>query len=173
MSDVTISLDYPTINAIFSPKYLNLPALPPHLPLVLLSALFYQLVYTVFGPLLYNFFKWRTPQSPPNKASRRGWNVNIVSIAQSCVNTSLAIYLISHPEFRNGLTAQERTLGYHKETAMALAVSMGYFCFHLAQTWVHRRIYGMFMFMHGVCALVAVALGFVSLLSVIIAACSY
>jgi hypothetical protein len=39
---------------------------------------------------------------------------------------------------------------------------MGYFCFHLGQTWVHKRIYGVFMFAHGVCALSAVALGFVS-----------
>jgi hypothetical protein len=166
MSDLSSPLDYLVLDthALFGPKYLNIPALPPHLPLVLLSAIFYQLVYSLVAPLLWSFLEYHNPTSSPSKVTRSLWYVNIVSIAQSCINTTLAIYLFSHPEFRYGLTPQERVLGYHKETARVLAVSMGYFVFHLGEAWVHRGFHGMFMFVHAICALFAVSLGFVSLL---------
>lgn len=167
MSDLSTPLDYLVLDThiIFGPKYLNLPALPPHLPLVIASAIFYQLVYSLVAPLLWSLLEFLSPPSTPSKITRSLWYVNIVSIAQSCVNTLLAFYLFSHPEFRHGLTGQERILGYHKETSKALAVSMGYFVFHLGEAWVHRGRHGIFMFFHAVCALFAVSLGFVSLAS--------
>jgi hypothetical protein len=164
MSDLSTPLDYLVVDTrvLFGPKYLNLPGLPPHIPLIALSALFYQLVYSLVAPLLWNLLGAFNPDSKTRKVTRSLWYINIVSIAQSAVNTALAIYLLSHPEFRHGLTAQERILGYHKETARVLAVSMGYFVFHLGSTWVQRGQHGMFMFFHAVCALFAVSLGYVS-----------
>jgi hypothetical protein len=162
MSETPVPFSNPIFGAyhLLGPKYLNLPALLPHIPIVVLSAVFYQLVYSVFAPLLH-LVLIPNPQLKPTKLSRHFWNAHTVSIAQSCVNTALAIYLLSHTQSRNGLTPQERILGYDRETAKALAVSMGYFVFHLGDTWVHRHIWGISMFIHGVCALFAVSLGFV------------
>jgi hypothetical protein len=165
MSDLSTPFDYPVVDTrvLFGPRYLNLPGLPPHIPLVILSALFYQVVYSLVAPGLWYFLEVFNPNSKTRKVTRSLWYINIVSIAQSAINTALAIYLLSHSEFRHGLTAQERILGYHKETARALAVSMGYFVFHLGSAWVQRGYHGMFMFFHAICALFAVSLGFVSL----------
>lgn len=164
MSELSTPLDYLLIDAhtLFGPKYLNLPGLPPHIPLVILSAVFYQLVYSLVAPLLWILLEHLNPETKSKKITRSLWYINIVSIAQSTVNTALAIYLLSHPEFRHGLTPQERAMGYHKETARALAISMGYFVFHLGSTWIQRGYHGIFMFYHAVCALFAVSLGYVS-----------
>lgn len=163
MSEFSTPLDYLVLDThtLFGPKGLNLPALRPNIPLVILSAIFYQFVYSVAAPVLWFLLEYFNPLSTPSKVTRSLWYINIVSIAQSCINTALAIYLFSHSQFRHGLTPQERILGYHKETARALAVSMGYFVFHLGSTWVQRGFHGMFMFVHAICALFAVSLGFV------------
>jgi hypothetical protein len=163
MSDFPIDYLVLDTHRLFGPRYLNLPALPPHLPLVILSAIFYQLVYSVVAPGIWISLEYLNPSSAPSKVTRSLWYINIVSIAQSCINSALAIYLLSHPEFRDGLTPQEKILGYHKESARVLAVSMGYFVFHLGSTWVQRGFHGMFMFVHAICALFAVSLGFVCL----------
>ncbi|CAG8975960.1 hypothetical protein HYALB_00012198 [Hymenoscyphus albidus] len=147
------------LKRLFGPEILNLPGIIPHLPLVFFSALFYQFVYTIIGPWLLHF-KPRNPNVPSTELSRFYWNSNTVSIAQSIINSALAVYVLLHAEFREGLTAQERILGYHSETAAALAVSTGYFCFHLVNVWIHKKSEGNFMFAHSVCALCAVCLGF-------------
>jgi hypothetical protein len=164
MSEPSTPLDYLVLDTqvLFGPNCLNLPGLPPHIPFVILSAIFYQLVYSFVAPRLWILLEIFNPNSPPRKITRSLWYTNIVSIAQSTVNTALAIYLLSHPEFRHGLTPKERALGYHKETARALAVSMGYFVFHLGSAWVQRGYHGISMFFHAVCALFAVSLGYVS-----------
>jgi len=149
-------------NHLFSPNFLNLPALPAHLPTILASAIFYQLVFTQLAPLLYSLLKTENAESPTTKLARYYWHINVVSIIQSFINTIAAIYLLAHVGFRADLTAQERILGYHKETANVLAISTGYFCFHLLEAWAH----GPFMVLHGICALFAVSLGFVSPLTI-------
>ncbi|KAG9239928.1 TLC domain-containing protein [Calycina marina] len=145
---------------LFSPQLLNLPALPDHFPLVILSALFYQAVYTFAGPLLHSAIKPHTVDTPAAKLARYFWIDTLVSFTQSYVNTCVAIYLLTHTEFRGYLTPEERILGYHQETARGLAVATGYFCYHLWETWVNRRVYGLSMFLHAVCALFTVSLGF-------------
>ncbi len=147
---------------LFGPRYLNIPGIIDHLSLVVVSALFYQLVYSFIGPLLFLLLGPRDLKGRSAKLSAYHFSITIVSLSQSCINSALAIYLLVHTEFRSELTAQERYLGYHHETAKALAVATGYFCFHLAETWVSRGVWGYSMFLHGVCALFAVSLGFVS-----------
>lgn len=158
------ALDYQALDIrhIFGPKHFNIPGIIEHLPLVVTSAAFYQLVYSFVGPLLFFLLEPRDPKGRSTKLSAYYFNITLVSLSQSCINSALAIYLLVHTEFRSGLTAQERYLGYHHETARALAVATGYFCFHLVETWVSRGVWGYSMFLHGVCALLAVSLGFVS-----------
>ncbi|KAG0650645.1 Topoisomerase I damage affected 4 [Hyphodiscus hymeniophilus] len=155
-------LDYLLLDpqVVFGPRCLNLPALPLHLPLVILSAIFYQLVYSVVAPWLWRALEKLNPSPAPLKITHSLWHINIVSIAQSCISTALSFYLSSHREFRHDLSPQEMILGYHRETTRALAVTTGYFVFHLGSTWVQREFHGMFMFGHAMCALFAVSLGF-------------
>lgn len=150
-------------NLFLGPEYLNLPGLPPHLPLVLLSAIFYQCVYSFVAPLLWSVLEATDPNSSPRETIRSVYFFNnIVSVTQSFINSVLAVYLLSHPEFRDGLTPNEMALGYHKETARVLAVSMGYFVYHLIGTWMQIGHHGINMVLHAVCALFAVSLGYVS-----------
>jgi hypothetical protein len=176
MSKLLTSTWYPTINInlLFSPQHLNFPALPPHFPLAILSALFYGSIYGIAGPFLYaskstpNVSPTIRPQGTTNnkrKLSRYYWIDNLVSFTQSVINSVLAIYLLVnfHVSSRTHLTPQERILGYHEETARVLAIAMGYFLYHLWEAWNNREVYGYSMFLHGVCAIGAVSLGFVSL----------
>ncbi|KAH7387010.1 TLC domain-containing protein [Phaeosphaeria sp. MPI-PUGE-AT-0046c] len=143
------------------PEYLNLPGLPTHLPLVILSAIFYQCVYSFVAPLLWSVFEDTDPNSSPGETIRSVYYFNnIVSVTQSFINSVLAVYLLSHPEFRDGLNPSEMALGYQKETARVLAVSMGYFVYHLIETWMHIGRHGINMVLHAVCALFAVSLGY-------------
>jgi hypothetical protein len=164
MSKSPYAIKYPFIQTdyLLGPQCLNVPALIPHIPVIIISTIFFQCSYTLLGPFLHYLFKPSNPKSPYTKLSRHFYNINIVSITQSCVNTAIGIYLLAHPEFRDGLTAQERVFGYHEQTARLLAISTGYFVFHLGQTWVHRDIHGMIMFTHAVSILAAIMLGFVS-----------
>lgn len=158
---ITCLVNEPQI--LFGPDCLNLPGLPPHLPSVILSTIFYQCVYSFVAPFLWILLEKSDPNSSSRETTRSVYFFNnIVSVTQSIVNSALAVYLLSHPEFRHGLTPQERALGYHKETARALAVSMGYFVYHLVCSWGQMRYHGISMFLHAVCALFAVSLGYVS-----------
>jgi hypothetical protein len=74
----------------------------------------------------------------------------------------VSVYLLWHSEFRAGLTPQERILGYHEQIAYALAISVGYFIFHLLQVWQDVDIEGKYMFAHAFAALYATSLAFVS-----------
>lgn len=160
------------IYPLFGPSYLNIPTIEPHLLIVFLSALFYHHIYTIIGPAILALIGSPT-QSPPTavqtqastirspKLAQYHFCITLVSITQSFVNSAVAIYLLYHKEFRKGLTAQERYLGYHEKTAQALAVATGYFCFHAVETWISRDVWGYSMFAHGVCALGSVLLGFV------------
>ncbi|KAE9366461.1 hypothetical protein N431DRAFT_548353 [Stipitochalara longipes BDJ] len=148
------------VQHIFGPKYFNTPGIIEHLPLVVLSALFYQLVYSFVGPLIFLQLGPGDTKGRSTKLSAYYFYITLVSLSQSVINSTLAIYLLSHAGFRSRLTAQERYLGYHEESAKALAVATGYFCFHLVETWFSRGVWGYSMFLHGVCALLAVSLGF-------------
>lgn len=148
---------------LLGPEYLNVPGLTTHLPLVILSAIFYQCVYSFVAPFLWSVFEDTDRNSSPTETIRSVYYFsNIVSVTQSFINSVLAVYLLSHPEFRDGLTPNEMALGYHKETARVLAVSMGYFVYHLIDAWIQIRHHGINMVLHAVCALFAVSLGYVS-----------
>jgi hypothetical protein len=147
-------------DVVFGPHYLNLPVLPSQLRLVTIWAIFYQVVYSVVAPLLWKLLD--NPKSPPSRVKRPLWYINIVSIVQSTVNSAASIYLLYHSEFRHGLTAQERILGYHRETSMVVVVATGYFVFHLFSAWSQRQFHGMFLVFHAICALLVSLIGFVS-----------
>ena len=165
MSETLYAIKYPRMDTqyLFGPRCLNFPALAPHIPAVILSAIFFQITYSFVGPLVHYLLMPPDPKVPYTKLSRHHYSDHIVSITQSCVNSAMGIYLFVHPEFRELLTAQERILGYHPQTARVLAISMGYFVFHLGESWVHRHIYGRIMVVHAVCVLSAIMLGFVGL----------
>jgi hypothetical protein len=151
------------LSILFSTQYLAIPGIIEHLDCVILSTAFYIAIYNVVGPLLYRVIKPKDFTNRDIKLAEYHWVDNLVSLTQSCINSAIAVYLLVHTEFRRTLTAEERYLGYHWETSRALAVMTGYFCYHLGLTWVSRDIHGWFMFLHGVSAILAVPLGFVSL----------
>jgi hypothetical protein len=149
-------------NNIFKPGALNISGIEPHVHIVLASAAAYKLIHLLVGPLLRRYV---LPKSSKVLSTERAiffWDITMVSIAQSIVNTGVSIYLLWHSEFRKGLTPQEKILGYHKETAAALAVTVGYLVFHLVQVWQNVDIEGKYMLAHSLAALYATSLAFVS-----------
>jgi hypothetical protein len=137
-----------SFNSIFKPGALNISGIEPHLHIVLASAASYKLIHLLVGPLLRQYVLPKNSKALSTKRAIYWWDISMVSIAQSIVNTGVAVYLLWHSEFRAGLTPQERILGYHEQTAYALAISVGYFVFHLAQVWRNVDIEGRFMLAH-------------------------
>jgi hypothetical protein len=149
-------------NNIFKPGALNISGIEPHLHIVLTSATAFQLIHLLVGPGLRHYVLPKKSKVLATDTSIFWWDIAMVSIAQSIVNTGVSIYLLWHSEFREGLTPQERILGYHEQTAAALAVTVGYFVFHLAQVWQNVAIEGKYMLAHSFAALYATSLAFVS-----------
>jgi hypothetical protein len=150
------------LNTIFGPGFLNIAGIIPHLPIVLASVVWYKITHLVVGPLLRKLFIPYDPKNPPTERAIFWWNISMVSIAQSIVNTGVSIYLLWHSEFREGLTPQERILGYHEQTASALAITVGYFVFHLVQVWCNVEVEGKYMLAHSFATLFATSIAFVS-----------
>ena len=151
-----------SLNSIFGPQFLNVPGIIPHLPIVLFTALGYKITHLVVGPLLRKFVLTDKSNNLSTARAIFWWDISMVSIVQSLVNTGVSGYLLWHTEFRDGLTPQERILGYHDRTAAALSITVGYFVFHLFQVWWNVDVEGKFMLAHSFASLFATSIAFVS-----------
>lgn len=141
-------------------SFLSLSALSLHIHEILLMTASYQILYRYLLPLISaKVSPWRYPKL--SGVLKVDWDVCAVSLVQSVINSSLAIYLLSSNDPQRDMTWQERIWGYQSMTGSALGIATGYFVWHLGQEIVHRHIEGWVFVFHGIACLILCVLGFV------------
>lgn len=140
----------------------SLPTLPLHIHEVILAFTFYQLLFTTISPWISaRLFPAIYPQF--NKRTRLNWDVHVVSLTQSLVVNSLALYLIFYDEERADMNWAGRIWGYDGASGLLQGLAAGYFLWDLMITTRYLSIFGVGMLLHAMSAVTVFSFGFVSL----------
>lgn len=143
---------------------LNLPSLPRHIHEVVLSALFYTLIFWPVSPMLSRLL---APQHY-NKLSRKrrlNWDAHVVSFIQSTLINVVAIWVMVVDEERKNMDWEERVWGYTGAAGMVQALAAGYFVWDLFVTSLNLDVFGLGTLAHAIAALLVYTLGFVRWIS--------
>ncbi|EEP82448.1 conserved hypothetical protein [Uncinocarpus reesii 1704] len=140
-------------------EYVSLPSLQYHIHEVLGAFVLYQFVQSVVSPALST---WLFPKIYPNfpRRTRLNWDVHVVSLVQSTLINTLAIWVMFADKERSTMNAGERVYGYSGACALIQALATGYFLWDLIVSTVHVNVFGIGMLFHAVSALWVFSLGF-------------
>lgn len=99
-----------------------------------------------------------------SRRTRINWDVHVVSLVQSCLINSLALYVMFKDEERYDMqrSAVERIYGYTGASGLVQAFATGYFVWDLVVSARHYKVFGPGILAHAVTALSVFSLGFVS-----------
>ena len=140
---------------------LSLPTLPLHIHEIIIALVFYQLVNVVIAPALSR----RLFPETYNKLNRRtqiNWDVHVVSLVQSLIVNSIALWIILFDGDRKQMNWAGRIWGYDGAGGFLQAMAGGYFIWDLIITTTHIDIFGIGMLLHAISACTVFSLGFVS-----------
>ncbi|KAK0717109.1 TLC domain-containing protein [Lasiosphaeria miniovina] len=138
---------------------LAFPVLPLHAHEVVGSALFYTFVHVVVSPALSSrFFPKYYPRH--SRAKKANWDAHVVSLIQSVIINSLALWVIFFDAERKSMDWQQRVWGYTGSSAMIQALACGYFVWDLGITLLNLDIFGIGLLAHAVSALAVYSFGF-------------
>lgn len=142
-------------------NFLSLPTLPLHAHEILFAFTLYQLVNLYLSPALSSRL---FPRTYPHLDARSkiNWNVHSVSLVQSLLVNTLALWVIWRDDERRAFGWQERIWGYTGAAGLVQGFAAGYFLWDLWITSRYVHIFGWGMLAHAVCALVVFSFGFVS-----------
>ncbi|KAI9899547.1 hypothetical protein N3K66_006008 [Trichothecium roseum] len=138
---------------------LNLPTLPLHIHEVFYSALLYTVIFWPISPLVSNLLAGKH-YTKLSRKKRLNWHAHVVSMVQSCLINSLAVWVIIVDDERRQMEWQERVWGYTGSCAMIQAMAAGYFVWDLFVTSFNLDVFGIGTLMHAIAALLVYALGF-------------
>lgn len=140
--------------------YFNLPTLPQHIHEVLLSAVFYSVIFWPVSPLLSRLI---APQhySKLSRKRRLNWDAHVVSFIQSTLINIIAIWVMVVDQERKNMDQEERIWGYTGAAGMVQALAAGYFVWDLYVTSTNLDVFGFGTLAHAVAALLVYILGFV------------
>lgn len=142
-------------------KSLSLMTLPLHIHELLFATLFYHAICTVISPVLSKvLFPKIYPSLPPR--TRLNWDVHVVSLTQSIVINTLALWVMLADGERGAMGWEERVWGYDGAGGMILGFAVGYFVWDLMICIRWLGVFGWGLLAHAVAALVVFSLGFVS-----------
>ncbi|KAL1306059.1 hypothetical protein AAFC00_004185 [Neodothiora populina] len=138
---------------------LALPTLPFHIHEIFLAFCMYQTIHSYISPALSRLF---VPQryAAFNKRTRINWDVHTVSLTQSLIVNSVALYLIFYDEERKNMNWAGRIWGYDGASGMLQGLAGGYFIWDLIITIRWLDIFGVGMLMHAISAVTVFSLGF-------------
>lgn len=141
--------------------YFSLPTLPLHIHEVLIAFLGYSFINVYLAPVVS---KWLFPKQYPKLSAEKkmNWDVHCVSLCQSLLINTLALWVMYADEDRSSMDWQQRIWGYTGASGMIQGLAAGYFLWDLVVTVQHVRSFGFGMFMHALCALTVFSFGFVS-----------
>lgn len=140
---------------------LSLPTLPMHIHEVLLAVVFYQTINVVIAPSLSRRF---FPQvySSFNKRTRINWDVHIVSMVQSLLVNSVALWIMFYDTERSKMNWAGKIWGYDGASGFLQSLAGGYFMWDLFMCTYHINIFGPGMLAHAISACTVFFFGFVS-----------
>lgn len=140
---------------------LSLTTLPLHIHELLLATIFYHGICNVISPILSKaLFPKIYPSLPPR--TRLNWDVHVVSLTQSVVINTLALWVMWVDGERGAMGWEERVWGYDGAGGMIQAFAAGYFLWDLMICIRWLGVFGWGLLAHAVAALVVFSLGFVS-----------
>ena len=141
----------------------ELPTLPYHIHEVIFAYLLYQNIELIVSPRLST---WLFPDVYPklNRRTRINWDVHAVSLVQSLLINTLALWVMFTDEERRDMkhSAIERIHGYTGASGLIQAFAAGYFLWDFIVSTRHIKIFGLGIWFHAVSALVVFGFGFVS-----------
>lgn len=139
--------------------FLSLTTLPLHIHEVLFSFLLYNWINIYGAPMVSRFlFPVRYGKLSPDK--KLNWDVHVVSLVQSVLICTLALYVTLNDEERKNMTWEERIWGYTGASGLIQGFATGYFLWDLMVTVQNLSNFGPGMFAHAVSALVVFSFGF-------------
>ncbi|TQS36441.1 hypothetical protein Golomagni_03111 [Golovinomyces magnicellulatus] len=152
--------------------YLHLTTMPLHIHEILLSFLAYSFVEAVIAPKAST---WLFPEryAALSREKRINWNVHVVSLVQSVLINTLALWVLFVDKERKNMNVQERVWGYTGAAGMIQALAAGYFLWDLIISVIHVKVFGVGMLIHAISALMVFSFGFVSILSQIVELSAY
>ena len=141
----------------------ELPTLPYHIHEVIFAYLLYQTIELVISPRVST---WLFPNVYPKLAPRTriNWDVHFVSLVQSCLINTLALWVMFVDEERSAMkhSAVERIYGYTGASGLIQAFACGYFIWDFIVSSRHFGVFGVGIWFHAVSALIVFSFGFVS-----------
>lgn len=151
-------------------KLLSLPTLPLHLHEILLAFAVYHTIYLYLSPFFSTLlFPRHYPQLPAK--TRLNWDVHVVSLVQSLLINTLAIWVIINDHERKGMDWRGRVWGYTGAAGLVQGLAAGYFLWDLMVTATHVELFGWGMLLHAVCALGVFGCGFVCISFFLLQSC--
>ncbi|KFZ08752.1 hypothetical protein V502_09164 [Pseudogymnoascus sp. VKM F-4520 (FW-2644)] len=140
-------------------EYIGATTLPLHIHEVVISYIAYTLINKKIAPAVST---WLFPQKYPALSAEKkfNWNVHVVSLCQSILVNSTALYVILTDEERSNMTWQERVWGYTGASGMIQGLATGYFLWDLVITIQNVKMFGPGMLAHAVSALTVFSFGF-------------
>ncbi len=139
-----------------------LPTLPYHVHEVIFAYLLYQNIELIVSPRLST---WLFPNIYPklNRRTRINWDVHVVSLFQSCIINTLALWVMFKDEERADMkhSAIERIHGYTGASGLIQAFAAGYFLWDFIVSSRHLSVFGLGIWAHALSALTVFSFGFV------------
>ncbi|KAJ5525008.1 hypothetical protein N7494_011658 [Penicillium frequentans] len=138
---------------------LDSPTLTEHVHEVFLAFAFYQFIHSVVSPVLSPIL---FPQSYSKLSARTklNWDIHVVSLVQSIVINSLALWVMFVDDERNSMSPLERVFGYTGACGLIQALAVGYFVYDLIVSTIYVKMFGIGTLFHAISALWVFSLGF-------------
>lgn len=134
--------------------------LPYHVHEIIFAILLYQTVQSFISPLLSAYvFPHTYPQL--SRRTKLNWDVHMVSMVQSCLINTLALWVIFMDTERKDMNGLERMYGYTGACGMIQGLAAGYFLWDFVLCTRYFNIFGLGLWTHAVSALVVFSFGFV------------
>ncbi|KAI5196822.1 hypothetical protein AUEXF2481DRAFT_5408 [Aureobasidium subglaciale EXF-2481] len=138
---------------------LSLPTLPMHIHEIILALIFYQTINLVVAPVLSRRFFAQT-YSSFNRRTRINWDVHVVSMVQSLLVNTTALWIIFYDDERNNMNWAGKIWGYDGALGFLQSLAGGYFIWDLFTCTYHIDIFGVGMLAHAISACTVFSLGF-------------
>lgn len=141
--------------------YLSFTTLPLHVHEVASAFILYSFINSVAAPRIS---RWLFPVQYAKLSPERkiNWDVHVVSLCQSLLINTLALWVMFVDEERKSMDWQQRIWGYTGAAGMIQGLAAGYFLWDLVITLQNVRLFGFGMLAHAICALIVFSFGFVS-----------
>jgi hypothetical protein len=141
---------------------LGLRTLPLHAHEIILAFAFYHFIFQYLGPRVST---WLVPKSYEQFSVKTTlkWNIQCVSMVQSILICSLALWVMANDEDRKGMDSIARVWGYSGAAGTVQAFATGYFVWDLLSAIRYVKYLGLPVLIHAMSCLTVYSLGFVSL----------